>query len=207
MRSLLVANPKGGAGKTTLAVNLSGALASRGERVTLMDLDRQKSALQWLGLRSSDLPVIDGGTDVRRDGGQSDSNRWLVIDSPAGLRGKNLQHAVKLASVVLVPVQPSLFDMSATGAFLEMLIDTVGHKKRAIGIVGMRVDPRTRAASTLEAFLAQFHLPVVAYLRDTQLYANAAFSGRSIFDVSEYLASREIAQWRSMLDWIVSHGQ
>ena len=202
MKSILVANPKGGAGKTTLAVNLSGALAARGERVVLWDLDRQKSALQWLGLRADSLPVIEGGGRVQGTG--ADGDGWVIIDSPAGLHGKNLGHAVKLAGAILVPVQPSLFDMAATGEFLATLVDAVGRKRRLVGIVGMRVDPRTRAASTLEAFLGQYDLPVITYLRDTQLYPNAAFSGQSIFDVPEYRASRETNQWQPILEWLRS---
>lgn len=203
MRSILVANPKGGAGKTTFAVNLAGGLASRGAKVALCDLDRQRSALQWLGLRSTSLPGISGvGGEGRGTGGRDGSDGWMVVDSPAGLHGKNLAHAVKLAAGVLVPVQPSLFDMAATGEFLSSLMGTLGRKRRSIGIVGMRVDPRTRAAATLEAFLKQFELPVITYLRDTQMYPNAAFAGQSVFDAPEYIAAREIRQWEPVFQWM-----
>ncbi len=203
MRSILVANPKGGAGKTTFAVNLAAGLAARGSSVTLCDLDRQKSAQQWLGLRSSTLPIVRGvGADGRRTSPRDGDDDWMVVDSPAGLHGKNLAHAVKLSDCVLVPVQPSLFDMAATGEFLGALIGGEGRKRRSVGIVGMRVDPRTRAAATLEAFLQQFELPVITYLRDTQLYPNSAFSGQSVFDAPEYLASREVAQWSPVFEWL-----
>lgn len=203
MRSILVANPKGGAGKTTFAVNLAAGLAVRGDAVSLCDLDRQKSALQWLGLRSPALPVIASlGADTGRLGSRDSDGGWMVMDSPAGLHGKNLTHALKLADCVIVPVQPSLFDMAATGAFLGSLVSAEGRKRRSIGIVGMRVDPRTRAAATLEAFLQQFELPVVTYLRDTQLYPNAAFSGQSVFDAPDYLASREVGQWAPLFTWL-----
>ncbi|HWA13708.1 MAG TPA: ParA family protein [Burkholderiales bacterium] len=205
MRAVLVANPKGGAGKTTLATNLAGALAARGEKVFLWDLDRQQSSMGWLAMRPADRPAIqrlDGkdGDDPKLPRGAS----WLVLDSAAGLHGKNLTHALKLAHKVVVPVQPSLFDMAATNAFLQALVEekAVRKQKAFIGIVGMRVDPRTRAAATLEAFLAQFRLPVLTYLRDTQTYVNAAFNGLSIFDLPQYLASRDAAQWAPLLDWV-----
>lgn len=203
MKTVLVANPKGGAGKTTLATNLAGALAAAGQSVALWDLDRQKSALQWLAVRGDNAPRIQN-LGERGPSAVAPSGDWLVMDSPAGLHGKNLAHAIKVATRVLVPVQPSLFDMAATGEFLSLLAEEkrVRGKAHFIGIVGMRVDPRTRAAATLEAFLHQFELPVLTYLRDTQLYANAAFNGLSIFDLPDYLASRETAQWTPLVEWI-----
>lgn len=199
-----MANPKGGAGKTTIATNLAGAFARRNQRVVLWDLDRQRSSLNWLSVRPHDRPAIDRlgrGDDEDKAPRGAD---WLVLDSPAGLHGKNLGHAVKLAYKIVVPVQPSLFDMEATGSFLQVLLDekAVRKQRAAVGIVGMRVDPRTRAASTLEAFLRQFDLPVLTYLRDTQVYVNAAFNGLTIFDLPEYISGRDVEQWQALLKWI-----
>src|SRR5512135_40559 len=106
MQAILIANPKGGSGKTTLSTNVAGYLASRGNRVMLMDLDRQKSATQWLSARPFELPIID----IFQSGEGANAD-WLVIDSPAGLHGKNLDHALKLVSKVIVPIAPSLFDI------------------------------------------------------------------------------------------------
>jgi chromosome partitioning protein len=207
MRSVLVANPKGGAGKTTLATNVAGALASRGENVTLWDLDRQRSALAWLGIRGADAPPIARLDGEEADGGGR-TKGWLVLDSPAGLHGKNLAHALKIAQKIVVPVQPSLFDMAATSDFIQALVTekSVKRHRSTIGIIGMRVDPRTKAAATLEAFLQQFDLPVLSYLRDTQVYANAAFNGQSIFDLPEYLTARDRVQWAPILDWLLAEG-
>lgn len=205
MKAILIANPKGGSGKTTLATNLAGALAAKKEKVYLWDLDRQQSSRNWLTLRPADRPVINS-LDVR-DGDESPGltgSRWMILDSAAGLHGKNLAHALKIAQKIILPVQPSIFDMAATSAFLQALMEekSVRKHKTYIGIVGMRVNPRTRAATTLEAFLAQFDLPVLTYLRDTQIYVNAAFNGLSLFDLPEYVAGRDIEQWQPILDWI-----
>jgi chromosome partitioning protein len=207
MRSVLVANPKGGAGKTTLATNVAGALASRGENVTLWDLDRQRSALAWLGIRGADAPPI-ARLDGEEAAGGGRTKGWLVLDSPAGLHGKNLAHALKIAQKIVVPVQPSLFDMAATSDFIQALVaeKPVKRQRASIGIIGMRVDPRTKAAATLEAFLQQFDLPVLSYLRDTQVYANAAFNGQSIFDLPEYLTARDRVQWAPILEWLLAEG-
>ena len=206
MRTILVANPKGGCGKTTLATNLAAYLAGQNQRVVMWDLDRQKSSLDWLALRPAELPSI-ASLDAERDEIHPDipeNNDWLVLDSPAGMHGKNLAHALKLAHKIIVPVQPSVVDMSATRNFLDQLMEerTVRKHKTFIGIIGMRVDPRTRAAATLEQFLQQYDLPVLTYLRDTMVYVNAAFNGKGIFDLPHYQAERDLAQWQPLVEWV-----
>lgn len=197
MKTLLVANPKGGSGKTTLATNLAGYLASIGQQVALMDMDRQQSATAWLELREEELPPI-----ARFQSGSSPD--WLVIDSPAGLHGKMLERALKLATQVVVPVSPSLFDMAASQDFLDALQAERGVRKGKIfvGVVGMRIDPRTRMGLTLQEFLERQDLPVLAYLRYAQSYVNAAFEGRSLFDLPHHLASRELEQWDYLINWL-----
>ena len=197
MKTLLVANPKGGSGKTTLATNLAGFLASIGQQVALMDMDRQQSATAWLGLREEALPVI---TPFR----QGSAPDWLVIDSPAGLHGKMLERCLKLASHVVVPVSPSLFDMAASQDFIDALKaeKMVRKGKVFVGVVGMRIDPRTRMGLTLQEFLNKQELPVLAYLRYAQSYVNAAFEGKTLFDLPHHLASRELEQWDYLINWL-----
>nr|HQT27557.1 ParA family protein [Burkholderiales bacterium] len=88
IRTLLVANPKGGSGKTTLATHVASYLANRNERVVLWDLDRQRSALKWLEIRAEALPRILP-FNSREDEKLAGMN-WLILDSPAGLHGKSL---------------------------------------------------------------------------------------------------------------------
>ncbi len=199
MHAILVANPKGGSGKTTLSINLAGWLASQGRRVAMLDLDRQKSATHWLAARDMALPDIELMQDGQR--GETD---WLVIDTPAGLHGKNLERALKLAHKVAVPIAPSLFDIRASQDFLAALAaeKAVRRGHAFVGVVGMRVDPRTRAGVTLEQFMAQQGLPVLAWLRNTQTYVNAAFEGRSLFDLPHHVAERDIEQWSGLIDWL-----
>jgi len=199
MRAILVANPKGGSGKTTLSINLAGYLAASGERVAILDLDRQKSATQWLSARDARLPKIELLTQK-----QGEASGWLVIDSPAALHGKNLEHALKLAHQVIVPIAPSLFDIRASQDFLAALqAEKSVRKGRAfVGLVGMRVDARTRAGVTLETLMAQQDLPVLTYLRNAQNYVNAAFEGKSIFDLPPHISERDVEQWQGILDWL-----
>ncbi|MBU0620238.1 MAG: ParA family protein [Gammaproteobacteria bacterium] len=201
MKAILIANPKGGSGKTTLSTNIAGYLASRGQRVAILDLDRQKSATQWLANRPRHLPAIE----LMHSEGERDAPLdSLVIDSPAGLHGKNLDHALKLVHKVIVPIAPSAFDIQASRDFLEALHHekTVRKGKIFVGVVGMRMDPRTRAALTLEQFLKGLDLPVLAYLREAQAYVNAAFEGKTLFDLPPSLAQRELEQWAYLLNWL-----
>ncbi|MCX7193543.1 MAG: ParA family protein [Proteobacteria bacterium] len=201
MKTILIANPKGGSGKTTLAVNIAGFLASQGQRVALLDLDRQKSASLWVATRPADLPEI---VTLESSKGEDCLNDYLVIDSPAGLHGKNLAHALRLSHRIIVPISPSLFDLNASRDFLKILADEkeVRNGRCQIGVVGMRMNARTRAASALEDFLAESGLPILAYLRETQVYVNAAFEGKSLFDLPPYQAFRELEQWDFLLSWL-----
>jgi chromosome partitioning protein len=197
MKTLLVANPKGGSGKTTLATNLAGYLAHSGQQVALMDMDRQQSAATWLSQREDTLPPIS----LFRSGSTPD---WLVIDSPAGLHGKMLERCLKLATQVVVPVSPSLFDMAASQDFIDTLKTEKAIRKGRLflGVVGMRIDPRTRMGLTLQEFLDKQELPVLAYLRYAQSYVNAAFEGKTLFDLPPHLASRELEQWDYLIQWL-----
>lgn len=201
MKAILVANPKGGSGKTTLSTNIAGYLASRGQRVAILDLDRQKSATQWLSGRPLSLPGIELMSSEVEKNTPVD---YLVIDSPAGLHGKNLEHALKLVHLVIVPIAPSAFDIQASRDFLEILHHEKAVRKGRIfvGVVGMRMDSRTRAALTLEQFLKGLDLPILAYLREAQVYVNAAFEGKTLFDLPPSLAERELDQWAYLLNWL-----
>ncbi|TXI76697.1 MAG: ParA family protein [Dechloromonas sp.] len=205
MKAFLVANPKGGSGKSTLATNLAGYFAQRGRDVMLGDIDRQQSSREWLKLRPFELPTIDtwdiGPDNILRP---PKGTSHVVLDTPAGLHGKMLDKVLKLSSRVIVPVQPSLFDMLATRQFLEALLEekAVRKGKADVAVIGMRVDARTRAAGELERFFATFELPVLAYLRDTQVYVQATAAGMTLFDLPPSRAERDVEQWQAIIDWV-----
>ena len=205
MESFLIANPKGGVGKSTLATNLAGWFACQGARVMLGDIDRQQSAREWLRLRSPALPRISNWElEPEQPARPPAGTTHVVLDSPAGLHGKKLGHVLRLVHRVIVPLQPSIFDILATRQFMERLAEEKEVRKHGarIAIVAMRVDARTRAAAELERFLEGTGLPVVAHLRDTQVYVQAAAHGMSIFDLSPGRAAQDVEQWQPLLDWV-----
>lgn len=205
MKSILVANPKGGSGKSTLATNLAGYFARCGHRVMLGDTDRQQSTRDWLQIRPNVLPPIaswdvEKGLPARPPKGST----HVVLDSAAGLHGKALERLLKQVDQVIVPVQPSLFDILATRHFLEALLEEKAvRKSRAfVAVVGMRVDARTRAAGELDRFLSSYELPVLTCLRDTQLYVQLAAAGMTLFDLTAARAEKDRAQWQAIIDWV-----
>ncbi|MBK7813238.1 MAG: ParA family protein [Rhodocyclaceae bacterium] len=207
MKSFLIANPKGGSGKSMLATNLAGLLAHQGHQVMLGDIDRQQSSRQWLKLRPSILPRIDSWRlEPDKPARPPAGTTHAVLDSPAGLHGARLGQALDVVERVIVPLQPSLFDILATGQFLEALAAErkMRGQRNRLAVVGMRVDARTRAAAELERFLADLGLPVLAFLRDTQNYVQAAAHGMTIFDLSLSRSVQDRAQWQPIIEWIGS---
>ena len=198
MKNILIANPKGGSGKSTLATNLAGYFAVRGKQVLLQDLDRQQSSASWLARRPADVPKIYANSK------HVEKLDWVITDSPAGLRDEKLADAVKAADCVIVPVQPSAFDIGATSDFLEVLAaeKSIRKNKTFVALVGMRVNLRTHSAVKLAAFMQAANLPVLAYLRNAQAYVTAAEQGLSIFDMRASLVAQDVAQWKQLLQWI-----
>jgi chromosome partitioning protein len=208
MQTILVANPKGGAGKTTLATNVAGWLAGKRQTVILDDRDPQRSSADWLARRPALFPAITGaGSGATRKELKAMDAQWLVVDSPAGLHGDALRDAIRTADVMLVPISPSAFDMAAAGHFLKQIADYKAIKDGAlaVGLVGMRVDSRTHSAEALDEFMDASGFPVVTHLRDTQVYVYAARDGASIFDLPRSRAEQDWEQWRPLTRWIARH--
>jgi chromosome partitioning protein len=205
MTVIVVANPKGGVGKSTLCTNLAGYFAASGEWVALADLDKQQSAHAWLELRPPALPPIEvWEVDLEAPAKPPRGLEHAVIDTPAGLHGSRLNVALDLADKVIVPLQPSMFDILATQEFLERLAKEKAVRKGAIeiGVVGMRVDARTRSAEQLHRFVEGLKLPVLGYLRDTQNYVQLAAHGLTLWDVARSRVEKDLDQWESIIEWV-----
>lgn len=203
MNTILVANPKGGSGKTTIATNLASYFAGYGHQVVLSDMDRQQSSLQWLARRASALPQIHPHNG--RGKSLDFSPDWLVADSPAGFREEKLSNAVKAADCIIVPIQPSAFDIGATQDFLALLSEekAIRKNKTFVALVGMRVNSRTNAAVNLADFMERAGFPVLTYLRNAQVYVTAAEQGVGIFEMRPSVVEQDLLQWDPLLQWIM----
>jgi chromosome partitioning protein len=201
MPVIVIANPKGGVGKSTFATNLAGYFASQGHKVMLGDIDVQQSSRSWLALRPASLPKIEAW-DIE-DGHVAKPPKGtthIVLDTPAGFSGKRFDKVMQIAHKVIVPLQPSLFDILATQEFLQNLKETKG--KFDLGVLGMRVNGRTRAADQLTQYLNGLGIPVLGFLRDTQNYVQLAANGATLWDVAPSRVEKDIEQWQELLQWV-----
>lgn len=202
MPVVVVANPKGGVGKSTLSTNIAGYYASKGYSVMLGDADRQQSSRLWLGLRPANARPIqswDVGADKLAKPPKGTTH--VVLDTPAGLDGGRMKDVLRYADKVIVPLQPSVFDIFATRNFLDQ-IKAHAHAGMQVGIVGMRVDARTLSADKLRAFVESLQLPVLGYLRDTQNYIHLAAHGLTLFDVAPSRVEKDLEQWQGICRWL-----
>ncbi|MDG1097288.1 MAG: ParA family protein [Methylophilaceae bacterium] len=203
MIKILIANPKGGSGKTTLSTNLAGYFASQDRKVCLLDLDKQQSSKGWLKRRPDALPKI---TDANSHSALAKKKNIdiVIIDSPAGIRGDKLSDSVKDADWVIVPMQTSTYDINATQEFIDILkAEKAVRKERTfVAMLGMRVALRTKAAENLTQYLDESGFPVIGNLRNAQIYSHTAEQGISIFDMPAYKAKKDIEQWSPLLKWI-----
>jgi chromosome partitioning protein len=203
MPVIVIANPKGGVGKSTLATNLAGYYAGQGHAVLLGDADRQQSSRLWLGLRPPQArPIGSWGLDadliVKPPRGAS----HVVLDTPGGLHGWRFKDVLKMADKLIVPLQPSVFDIFAARDFLDQLSEDKQLSKLQIGIVGMRVDERTISADKLREFVDTLGFPVLGFLRSTQNYVHLSARGLSLFDIAPGRVEKDLQQWRGICDWV-----
>ena len=203
LRRVVVLNPKGGSGKTTLAFNLAGYIASTGRKVALVDMDRQGSSTRWLQNRDANHPRIHGISSPETDGNGDqivdipEDIDIAVIDAPAGVAGAELTDYTCGAHATLLPVLPSDLDIHAAARLVKdlLLVAQVSRRNGRLAVVANRVNKRTVAYQQLSSFLKRLSIAVVGTLRDTQNYVWAASSGLSIHEMQPSRVGRDLDQW------------
>jgi chromosome partitioning protein len=212
MRSILVLNPKGGCGKTTLAVNIAAYFALHQKNVALADCDPQGSSRDWLAARPGSAVRIgsaglkEGKLEVPR------GTEIVVIDSPAATHGKRLANFIQACQTLVIPMVPSPIDIRAAERFLEELYALRGLINRRIKLatVANRVREDTLAAAKLEYYLDKIKLPngqklpYITVLRSSQNYIKAAESGLSIFEFAPAKTLYDREQWQPLVRWLNS---
>ena len=205
MKVVVVANPKGGSGKSTLSTHVAGYFASQGHQVMLGDADTQQSSKFWLNQRPDTLPHIatwEFQPDLVLTAKPPRGTTHVVIDTPGGISGWRLQEVIERADKVIVPVMPSVFDMQATHEFLNQLVQITAKLPTQVGVVGNRVDTRTISAGNLRKFIESLQVPVLSYLRDTQYYLHMAAHGLSMFDITPSKVQKDLEQWGPICHWL-----
>lgn len=202
--TVLVANPKGGCGKTTIATHLAAAFAGAGLRTALADADCQGSSLGWLHARPENAAAVRA-LDWREgpDALPAALDR-LIIDAPAAMKLKKIEELLRLAVVIVVPVLPSGFDEPVTGAFLKQLesLKPIRKSRTAVAVLRNRVQTGTRTAARLDKFMLGVGHTGVGRLRHRQVYPDLAGRGLSVFDVAGRQHEELRGDWAPVLRYI-----
>jgi chromosome partitioning protein len=205
MRHILVLNPKGGCGKSTIATNLASYYATTGKKVALVDYDPQQSSLDWLARRPKNRPEIFAAAG-HKDGMKHVPRNYdvAIVDAPARSHGKELTNLLHHAETILIPVLPSAIDMQATTRFITELKNTptVKSKKVKIAVLANRVRSNTISFDELDEYLNKLSIPYIATLREAQNYVRAYTRGLGIFEVPPYLSWPDQEEWEPLLEWL-----
>ncbi|QTN29516.1 ParA family protein [Rhodoferax sp. AJA081-3] len=205
MPVIAVINRKGGSGKSTMATHLAAWLARQGAAVMLGDVDRQQSTRTWLKRRSPTLPAIAPWTiDQKNVLKVPVGVTHVVLDTPGGIHGFELAKVVMSAHAILIPVCHSVFDRESAAACIAelMALPRLASGRCKLGVVGMRIDARTRAAETLQEWADGLNIPFLGVLRETQIYVRSLDSGQTIFDQRSTLVQADLDQWEPILQWL-----
>ena len=176
-------NQKGGVGKTTLSVHIATALAER-HRVLLIDADPQGSALDWAAQRQEDTPALfpviglPKPTLHREMAALSRGYDWVIIDGPPRVN-ELARSAIAASDAVLIPVQPSPFDVWAASDIIGIINECVVHKPdlQSRFVINRQFQNTTLGAEVKEA-LASFNIATMSsVIRNRTEYAKAAKNG------------------------------
>ncbi len=209
---IVVLNPKGGSGKTTIATGLASWFASRGLETAIMDHDPLNLSMRWLSKRPEELPPIHGvsATELHSQMTRAyqlrtpRNTRIVIVDTPAALSRQDLFEYLRDADVVLCPVGPSDLDIHAASIFMNDLLRVASshHREGRIGVVANRVRKGTVASRNLMVFLDRLEIPVVTVLRDSQNYLHCAEGGVGLSELEGRNVRLDRKGWGELTDWL-----
>ena len=198
MQRIVILNPKGGSGKTTIAINLASYFASRLQRPTLMDFDPQGSSLRWVRKRPPGLPPIHAIAAFEKDSRTTrafqlrvpDDTTHVIVDTPAAVESRNLPEVTRDAHKIIVPVLPSDIDIHTCSRTIRdlLLVAKIRREDDRIGVIANRIRRNTLTYQALIRFLQTLGIPIVATIRDSQNYLRAAEQGIGVHEMKSYVA-------------------
>ena len=212
LNTIVVLNPKGGCGKTTLVTNLASYYASRGPMPAVMDCDPQGSTMRWIEKRSAFQPPIHGIAAYKKT--MQATRSWqlrvpletttLIVDSPAGLTHENLREVTRDASSILVPVLPSSIDIHAASRCIAdlLLVAKIDRRDRKLAVVANRTRQNTRSFDKLMRFLDSLGIPIIGVLRDSQNFVHAAEEGIGVCEMQRHRVKKEMEQIERVVAWL-----
>lgn len=212
LKKIVVLNPKGGSGKSTLVTNLAGYFSARGTPVALMDFDPQGSSMRWLSNRPDAFPSVHGIAAFKRDNSMTRSWQMripqhiqhLIIDTPAALDVHDLVEYTRGTHAIFVPVLPSDIDIHAASRLIAdlLVVAKVSRRMGRLGVVANRVRENTLGYRKLQAFLGRLSLNVIGELRDSQNYVHAAEQGIGIHEMQPSRVQKDLQSWAAISAWL-----
>ncbi|HEY4213333.1 MAG TPA: ParA family protein [Steroidobacteraceae bacterium] len=212
MKRIVVLNPKGGSGKTTLAINLASYFASRQQTPVLMDFDPQGSSIRWVRKRQSTQAPIHAIAAFEKDTRTTrafqlrvpENTTHVIVDTPAAVESRNLPEVTKDADKIVVPVLPSDIDIHTCSKVIRdlLLVAKIRREDDRIGVIANRVKRNTLIYQSLIRFLQTLGIPIVATIRDSQNYIRAAELGIGIHEMKSYVAQEDVEQWQPLVEWL-----
>ena len=208
-RQIVVMNPKGGCGKTTLATNLASHYALRGANALLIDNDPIGYSSRWLERRPGSVHTIYG---MASHSAEYENRRFrplpiprgtdtIIIDTPAALERQQIAKLTHNADCILVPVIPSAFDLHYVTQFIAELL-LITQFEKPVGVVANRTRKHTASLKTLLDTLSSFETPTVAVLRNTQNYVSAAELGLGIYELPRHEVRQDIHEMDRVVSWL-----
>jgi chromosome partitioning protein len=212
MQRIVVLNPKGGSGKTTIAVNLAAYYASRQQRPVLMDYDPQGSSGRWVSRRDPARPRVHLISAHERDTRVTRTFQLrppadathIILDTPAAVTGQSMIELTRQADKILVPVLPSDIDIHACSRCIRdlLLVAKIRRSENRLAVIANRVKVNTLIYRSLLRFLETLGIPVVATLRDSQNYIRAAETGLGIHEMKEHQVLEDTKAWEPLTHWL-----
>ena len=214
LNKIVVLNPKGGCGKTTLATNLSSYYAGMGPVPAIMDCDPQGSTMSWLEKRPSSKPAIHGSAAYKKN--MQATRSWqlrvpnetetLIVDSPASLTKDDLREVTRDATSILVPVLPSSIDIHAASRCIAdlLLVAKIDRRDGKLAVVANRTRRNTKSYEKLMRFLDSLGIPIIAVLRDSQNFVYAAEVGIGVCEMQPSRVRKDIEQMELIVQWLDS---
>jgi len=212
MQRIVVLNPKGGSGKTTIAINLASYYATRQQSPVLMDFDPQGSSLRWVKKRQPAQPLIHVIAAFENDARTTRAFQLrvpvtathVIVDTPAALDSPRMPDITRDADKILVPVLPSDIDIHACSRCIRdlLLVAKIRREDERIGVIANRVRRNTLTYQSLIKFLQTLGIPIVATIRDSQNYVRAAELGIGVHEMKSYIAREDVEQWAPLVDWL-----
>jgi len=212
MQRIVVLNPKGGSGKTTIAINLASYLAASGQVPVLMDFDPQGSSVRWVKKRKPTQPAIQVIAAFEKDTRTTrafqlrvpETATHVIVDTPAALEARQMPEMTRDADKVLVPVLPSDIDIHTCSRCIRdlLLVGKIRREDDRIGVIANRVRRNTLTYQSLIRFLHSLGIPIVATIRDSQNYVRAAELGIGVHEMKSYVAHDDVEQWTPLVEWL-----